>query len=48
MNLSLTASSTGAQTVLDVQGEVDVHSAAQLPDRLSQIMAPASVRWWSI
>ena len=38
MNLSLTASSTGAQTVLDVQGEVDVQSAAQLTDRLVQIL----------
>ncbi|MEO6502483.1 MAG: STAS domain-containing protein [Jatrophihabitantaceae bacterium] len=38
MNLRLTATSTGAQTVLDVGGEVDVHSATQLTDRLSQII----------
>lgn len=38
MNLSLTASSTGTQTVLEVRGEVDVHSATHLKDRLSQII----------
>lgn len=38
MNLSLTASSTGAQTVLEVRGEVDLHSAAQMRDRLLQII----------
>ncbi|HEV2888258.1 MAG TPA: STAS domain-containing protein [Jatrophihabitans sp.] len=38
MNLSLTASSTGAHTVLEVHGEVDVHSASQLADRLVQII----------
>ena len=38
MNLSLTASSTGVQTVLEVRGEVDVHSAIQLTDRLCQII----------
>jgi anti-sigma B factor antagonist len=38
MNLSLTASSTGDRTVLAVRGEVDVHSASQLQDRLLQII----------
>ena len=35
MNLSMTASSTGGQTVLEVQGEVDLHSADRLADRLT-------------
>jgi anti-sigma B factor antagonist len=38
MNLDLTASTTGARTVLEVRGEVDLQSAAQLADRLSQII----------
>jgi anti-sigma B factor antagonist len=39
MNLSMTVSSTGAQSVLDVRGEVDLHSASQLQDRLLQLIA---------
>jgi anti-sigma B factor antagonist len=39
MNLSLNASSTGTQTVLEVRGEVDVHSAGLLKDRLVQIIS---------
>jgi len=38
MNLHMTASSAGGQTVLEVQGEVDLHSAAQLADRLTEIL----------
>lgn len=38
MDLSLSASSTGAQTVLAVRGEVDVHSAPVLRDRLAEIL----------
>jgi anti-sigma B factor antagonist len=38
MNLGLIASSTGAQTVLEVRGEVDVHSATQLQNRLFEII----------
>ena len=35
----MTASSTGASTVLEVRGEVDLHSAAQLRDRLLKVIA---------
>lgn len=38
MNLSMTASHTGGQTVLAVQGEVDLHSASRLTDRLTAIL----------
>lgn len=34
MNLSMTASSTGSETVLEVGGEVDLHTAGRLADRL--------------
>ncbi len=37
MDLSLTATSTGSRIVLEVRGEVDVHSVPQLTDRLSEI-----------
>jgi anti-sigma B factor antagonist len=40
MNLSLTVSSTGARNVLEVRGEVDLHSAPQLQDRLLQLIGP--------
>ena len=39
MNLSMSVSSTGAQTVLEVRGEVDVHTATQLQDRLFPLVA---------
>jgi anti-sigma B factor antagonist len=39
MNLSVTVSSTGSQSVLAVRGDVDVHSASQLQDRLLQVIA---------
>jgi anti-sigma B factor antagonist len=39
MNLGMTVSSIGAQTVLEVRGEVDVHSATQLRDRLLPLVA---------
>jgi len=38
MNLSMTASCTGGRTVLAVQGEVDLHSADRLADRLTAIL----------
>ncbi len=38
MNLSMTASRTGDQAVLAVQGEVDLHSASRLTDRLSALL----------
>jgi anti-sigma B factor antagonist len=44
MNLSMTVSSTGAQSVLDVRGEVDLHSATQLQDRLFQLIAAGRQR----
>jgi anti-sigma B factor antagonist len=39
MSLSMTASSAGARTVLEVRGEVDVHTATQLQDRLLALIA---------
>jgi anti-sigma B factor antagonist len=38
MDLSLSASSTGTQTILLVRGEVDVHSAPVLQSRLAEIL----------
>jgi anti-sigma B factor antagonist len=38
MSLSMTASGAGDLTVLEVRGEVDLHSAAQLQDRLLQVI----------
>jgi anti-sigma B factor antagonist len=38
MNLSMTASCAGGQAVLQVQGEVDLHSASRLTDRLTAIL----------
>lgn len=38
MNLSMALSSTGTQSVLAVRGEVDLHSAPQLQDRLLQVI----------
>jgi len=38
MNLSMTASRAGNQTVLAVHGEVDLHSASRLTDRLTAIL----------
>ncbi|HEX8305227.1 MAG TPA: STAS domain-containing protein [Jatrophihabitans sp.] len=35
----MTASGAGDLTVLEVRGEVDLHSAAQLQDRLLQVIA---------
>ena len=39
MSLRMTASGSGDLTVLEVQGEVDLHSAGQLQDRLVQVIA---------
>lgn len=38
MNLSLTETSTGGHTVLRVEGEVDLQSAARLDARLARIL----------
>jgi anti-sigma B factor antagonist len=39
MSLSMTASGTGDHTVLEVRGELDLHSATQLRDRLLKVVA---------
>ncbi|MBV9822220.1 MAG: STAS domain-containing protein [Actinobacteria bacterium] len=38
MNLSMTASSTGSQTVVEIAGEVDLHTAGRLADRLTALL----------
>jgi anti-sigma B factor antagonist len=41
MSLSMALSGTGTQSVLHIRGEVDLHSASQLQDRLRQVIASA-------
>jgi anti-sigma B factor antagonist len=38
MNLSMSASSAGEQTVLELGGEVDLHTAGRLADRLTALL----------